>query len=92
MKWYFIFILVGIGSGHKENASGCDDDTKTVRIVTNAFATISFFENQYFITEQNTIDTILIPCTLPEKFQKYRLSVTISDEVKNYPIKEKILA
>ena len=75
-----------------ESDSDCNDGSKALRIITNAPATIYLYENQYFITEQNTIDTRLIPCSLPVQFQKDRLMVTISGEVKNYRIQDKIYA
>ncbi len=76
----------------QESDPDCNDGSKTLRIITNAPATIYLIENQYFITEQNTIDTRLVPCYLPEKFQKDKLSVSISGEVKNYPIRDMIYA
>jgi len=76
----------------QESDPDCNDGSKTLRIITNAPATIYLFENQYFITEQNTIDTRLVPCSLPVQFQKDRLMVTISGEVKNYLVQDKIYA
>lgn len=89
-KWHFFLLILLTLSCQKEDESGCNDDAKTVRIITRAPASISFFENQYFIIEQNTIDTRLLPCTLPVAFQKEKLAVTISGEVKDYPNGEKV--
>jgi len=60
----------------------CYSDAITTRTILNKPATIRLQSGQYFIVEQGTIDTKLLPCNLSAEFQIDNLPVTISGEVK----------
>ena len=62
--------------------TGCFPDAVTSRQIVNAKATIKKLGEQFFIIEQNTIDTRLNPCNLSPEFQVDNLAVTIDGEVK----------
>jgi hypothetical protein len=68
----------------KNNRSdtACWPDLSTERQIADKPAVVKYFDNQFFLIEQGTIDTRLKPCKLPAAFQIDGLSVIISGEVK----------
>ncbi len=69
----------------KKTENSEDDCTPGVtieRIITDKPATVTLSGSQYYIIEQNTIDTRLKPCNLAPAFQINNLSVMVSGEVK----------
>ena len=61
----------------------CFPNTSTVRQITNAQATVKKAGGKFYIVENESIDTKLNPCTLPQEFQVDNLQVIISGDVKS---------
>ena len=61
----------------------CFSNEATRRSVVNKPATIQATGGQYYIIEQNTIDTKLLPCTLSPEFRVHGLQVIVSGNVKS---------
>jgi hypothetical protein len=66
-----------------ENNTTCFSDITTVRSIIDKPASIQLINNQYYIVEQLTIDTKLLPCNLADEFKVNNLLVTVAGEVKN---------
>lgn len=79
-----LIVTLLVFSCEKENSniSGCPTEATTERIVMNKPATVREIGGTYYIIEQNTIDTRLIPCDLDAAFKVDNLQVVISGEVK----------
>ena len=73
-----------IGSCKKEENStvDCFPAATTVRQITDKQATIQSAGEDFYIVEENTIDTRLNPCNLSQEFKIDNLSVKISGDVK----------
>ncbi len=71
-----------------EKNTACFSDVATARTITDKPAFIHFTDNQYYIKEQFTIDTRLLPCNLTDEYMVSSLLVTISGEVKNTLLNE----
>lgn len=85
-KIFFSFILFTVifSACKKDNNAGneCFSNAVTVRIITNASATVKGSGDQFYIVEDGSIDSRLNPCTLAKEFQVNNLKVNISGEVK----------
>ncbi len=79
---FFTIILISCKKS-TDKSTTCFSDVTTTRIITDKPAYIHFADNQYYIKEQFTIDTRLLPCNLADEFKVSGLLVTISGEVKN---------
>lgn len=79
----FIMVFNACKKGDNSNTD-CLPNAITVRQVINKQATIQF-SGKYFIIEQGTIDTKLIPCNLSPEFHVDNLPVIITGEVKSTP-------
>ncbi len=80
----FICTIIFFVSCKKNNAStnNCDENAPTQRVIVNKKATITLLNGEYFIVEENTIDTKLSPCNLPLAFKNPGLNVIVSGSVK----------
>jgi hypothetical protein len=84
--FYFLFIFSTVFISCKKSTqknTTCFTDIASVRTITDKVAYISFTDNQYYIKEEFTIDTRLLPCNLEEEFKVNGLRVIVSGEVKN---------
>jgi hypothetical protein len=63
-------------------APGCATDAPTERTLANKAATVKEIGGKFYIVEQNTVDTKLLPCNLDASFAVDNLQVTVSGEVK----------
>lgn len=63
----------------------CLSDAVLSRVIVNKAATVKLTSGQFYIIEQGTIDTKLIPCNLSQEFQVADLQVIISGDVKAIP-------
>lgn len=63
----------------------CFPDRPVVRTITNQPAVVVDGGTDFYLIEQGTIDLRLLPCNLPEAFQKNGLRVAISGRVKAIP-------
>ncbi|MEP7320435.1 MAG: hypothetical protein ABI761_00905 [Saprospiraceae bacterium] len=78
----FCFIIL-VSCIKKENSSGdCLPDVPVFRRVNNQQAEVRESNGTFFIVEQGTIDSRLLPCNLTREFQINNLSVIISGDVK----------
>jgi hypothetical protein len=66
-----------------ENKATCFSDITTVRTINSKPTAIQLLNNQYYIVEQLTIDTKLLPCNLADEFKVNNLLVTVTGGVKN---------
>lgn len=62
--------------------SSCANDAPTERTLIDKAATVREIGGQYYIIEQNTIDTKLLPCNLDPSFAFDNLPVVVSGDVK----------
>ena len=79
------FVIILSNSACKKEAvstSGCYPGAETIRQIEDKQATIQQVDNVYYILEQGTIDTRLLPCNLPQEFKEDGLSVVVSGAVK----------
>ena len=53
-----------------------------LRLISNKQATVKLDSGQFYLVEQGTIDTKLIPCNMAEEFKVKDLQVTISGYTK----------
>ncbi len=60
----------------------CLDNAETVGVISNRKATVVNPGNEFYIVEENSIDSKLYPCNLPAEFRQHGLSVTVSGEIK----------
>lgn len=60
----------------------CSSTTPTERSIIDKQATVRLTNGKYYIIEDGTFDTRLIPCSLSQNFQVNNLRVVISGEVK----------
>ncbi|MFT3823129.1 MAG: hypothetical protein QM731_04380 [Chitinophagaceae bacterium] len=62
----------------------CDElvNVTTVRSISMKLATIQKTGDEYYVIEENTIDTRLRPCYLPEELRVDKLQVVVTGEVK----------
>ncbi len=60
----------------------CSASKITQRQIKDAKASVFHSGNTYYIVEQGTIDTKLLPCNLPQEFRIDKLSVIVSGDVK----------
>jgi hypothetical protein len=67
---------------NQSSALDCLQDEITVRNIVKAEATIIRTGELYYIIEQGTIDTRLLPCNLDPAYETDRLQVVISGMVK----------
>lgn len=83
----FLFFMAFASSCNKEDdiPAQCLTDISTVRKINNKPAKVMAVGSQFYIIEENTIDTMLNPCNLKKEFQVHDLSVTISGDVKETP-------
>ncbi len=63
----------------------CFTDSPLQRVIINKIATVKLSGQQYYIIEQNAIDTKLVPCNLPNNFKQDNLQVILSGNVKSIP-------
>jgi hypothetical protein len=81
------FILETIVSSCKKdkNSTVCFPGAATVRQITNKQAVIKVTATIYnvYLIEQGSIDTKLIPCSIPMEFYQNDLQVVISGDVKS---------
>ena len=79
-----ISVLLACASCNKDKSqkAGCDTNAPTERTLTNKAATVKEMAGKFYIIEQNTIDTRLLPCNLDASFAVDNLQVTVSGEVK----------
>ena len=63
----------------------CFTDIATTRQINNKPAKVLAVGSEFYIIEENTIDTRLNPCNLEQAFQVNNLPVTISGDVKTTP-------
>lgn len=66
----------------EKSEDDCTPGVKIERLITDKPASVTLSESQYYIIEQNTIDTRLKPCNLAAAFKINNLSVLVSGEVK----------
>ncbi|MEO8109038.1 MAG: hypothetical protein ABI594_03350 [Ginsengibacter sp.] len=83
MRYLFVFISVfflTFNSCKKDNKQdrACFTDTTNTRQIVHEQATIKLSGSEFYMYEEGTIDTKLIPCNLPIDFQVDNLQVTIS--------------
>lgn len=87
MKHYFLGVLFSLiffsCKKSKEKTSNCFSDIPTTRTILDKQATIQLLNNEFYIIENGTIDTKLLPCSLANEFKINNLPVTITGEVKN---------
>lgn len=70
----------------KDQKPECYNDNNVLRELNNQPASVQQSSNgEYYITEPNTIDTRLFPCSLPAGFQQKNLAVLITGQVKSLP-------
>jgi hypothetical protein len=82
-------LLLSIFAGCKKNdnnPANCFSNAATVRQIINRPAAIHFSGGQYYVIEQNTIDTRLRPCYLSPEFMVDGLQVIVSGDVKETAI------
>jgi hypothetical protein len=60
----------------------CFPNDITTRTIVDKQAIIKQVDQQFYIVEQEAIDTRLVPCNLSKEFQVNNLQITISGEVK----------
>ncbi|MEP6949105.1 MAG: hypothetical protein ABI863_07530 [Ginsengibacter sp.] len=79
-----LFFITVINSCKKDTNSNahCSPDALTSREITNERATIKKLGSGFYIIEQGSIDTKLIPCNLEAEFQVGDLEVTVSGDAK----------
>jgi hypothetical protein len=82
IAFLFITLFISCKKNNTESAN-CFSDIATTRTIVDKAASISFANNNYYIVEQSTIDTRLLPCNLSDEFKVNGLIVTVSGEVKN---------
>ena len=90
MKKYITFLSILLGliilfhscKKNDESKTGCFLNDTTARQIINKQASIKLSNGQFYIVEQGTIDTKLIPCNLTQEFQVDNLQVTISGDIK----------
>ena len=61
----------------------CDTNAPTSRKIFNHPATVQSLNGQFYIIEEGTIDTRLLPCFLSATYQVDNLKVIVSGEVKD---------
>ena len=87
MKSLYTFLIGGVllVTGCKQddqNGAPCFGGAPTTRHIINKPATVQLSGGEYYIVEQHTIDTRLLPCYLKQEFRISGLSVKVSGEVK----------
>ena len=90
MKKYITFLSILLGliilfhscKKNDKSKTGCFLNDTTARQIINKQASIKLANGQFYIVEQGTIDTKLIPCNLTQEFQVDNLQVTISGDIK----------
>jgi len=67
-----------------EPKTGCDATAQTLRHINNKFATVEVNATiiGVLLVEDNTIDSKLVPCNLPQEYVQHGLKVIISGDVK----------
>lgn len=88
MRYLFVFagaLFIVFNSCKKDNKQdkACFADTTNARKIINEQATIQLSGSGFYMYEEGTIDTRLIPCNLPIDFQVNDLQVTMSDYSKS---------
>lgn len=80
-------ILVLFGACKKENEGECSSGAPTIRQITDKRAVVKVTATMIpvYLLEENTIDTWLIPCNLPQEYFQHDLEVIISGDVKTMP-------
>ena len=78
-----LFALSLLSSCQKKKTNDCFADAATVRQIVNKPATVQQIGTEYYLIEQGTIDTRLLPCKLEKEFQVDKLAVIISGNVKS---------
>jgi hypothetical protein len=79
----FLFTTIFISCKKSREIKTCFSDFATTRAIKDKAASVQFVNNQYYIIEQFTIDSRLLPCNLEDEFKVNGLAVTVSGEVKN---------
>lgn len=69
----------------KDAKADCYRDNAVRYEINNQLATVYQVNGEYYIAEQNTIDTRLFPCNLPAGFQQNNTAVLVSGQVKSLP-------
>ena len=90
MKNYISFLTILLGvtmlfhscKKNETSKTDCFPNDITTRQIINKQASVKLTNGQFYIVEQGTIDTKLIPCNLTQDFQVDNLQVTISGDVK----------
>jgi hypothetical protein len=70
------------GSQNEDPPTGCFPGSATIRKIVNKLAVVKVTANGYYIAEQGTYDTRLIPCNLANEYVENDLQITISGDVK----------
>lgn len=70
---------------NKDAKADCYRDNAVRYEINNQLATVYQVNGEYYIAEQNTIDTRLFPCNLPEEFQQNNINIYITGQVKSLP-------
>lgn len=70
---------------NKDANADCYRDNAVRYEINNHAATVHQVNGEYYITEQNTIDSRLFPCNLPAEFQQNNTNVLVSGQVKSLP-------
>lgn len=76
----FLFISCKKDSNHNKD---CLPNGKILRQITDQPATVKNINGQFYLVENNAVDSRLNPCNLDKDYQVDNLQVTISGEVKS---------
>ncbi len=70
---------------NKDTKADCYRDNAVRYEINNQAATVHLVNGEYYIAEQNTIDSRLFPCNLPAEFRQNNIAVLVSGQVKSLP-------